>query len=94
VKFAKPGGPPRIDIFSSVRGKRLRVSVQDHGVGIDPGESERIFGLFERGNTKAPGTGIGLAIVKKGAERMQGEVGLVSVRGQKTEFWIELKLAE
>ena len=92
VKFAKPGGPPRIDIFSSVRGKRLRISVQDHGVGIDPGESERIFGLFERGSTNAPGTGIGLAIVKKGAERMQGEVGLVSVRGQKTEFWIELKV--
>jgi signal transduction histidine kinase len=93
VKFAKPGESPRIDIFSSIRGDRRRISVQDHGVGIDTRDAERIFGLFERGGTHAPGTGIGLAIVKKGVERMKGEVGLVSVRGQKTEFWIELNLS-
>jgi signal transduction histidine kinase len=92
VKFAKPGEQPRIDIFAVKKGNRLRISVLDHGIGIDPGASERIFGLFERGGTSVQGTGIGLAIVKKGVERMKGEVGLVSVRGQKTEFWIELNV--
>jgi signal transduction histidine kinase len=92
VKFAKPGRPPEIEVRSKVHDDKLRVSVIDHGIGIAPGEGDRIFGLFERGGTNAPGTGIGLAIVKKGAERMKGQAGLISIRGQKTEFWIELHL--
>ena len=92
VKFAKRGLPPEIEVRSKVHGDKLRVSVIDHGIGIAPGEGDRIFGLFERGGTNAPGTGIGLAIVKKGAERMKGQAGLISIKGQKTEFWIELHL--
>ena len=92
IKFARPGEPPQIEIFTTVREDRLRISVRDHGIGIDPRDAERIFGLFERGGGNYPGTGIGLAIVKKGAERMKGKVGFTSVHGQKTEFWIELKM--
>ena len=93
VKFAKAGEAPQVDVFSEKRGNRLRLTVQDRGIGINPKDNERIFGLFERGVATAPGTGIGLAIVKKGVERMKGEVGLVCVRGQQTEFWIELNLS-
>ena len=92
VKFTRPGEAPRIEVFSKQRGDRVRVSVQDHGIGIHPKDSERIFGLFERNGSAVTGTGIGLAIVKKGAERMQGEVGVTSVPGTRTEFWIELNL--
>ena len=51
--------------------------------------------MFERAAEKnIPGTGIGLAIVKKAVERMGGTVGVISAPGSGAEFWIELATAE
>ena len=69
----------------------LRVWFCDNGIGIAPEHQERAFRLFERlHGEKYPGTGIGLCIVRKAVERMGGRVGLESVVGQGTKFWIEL----
>jgi len=70
----------------------VRVWVEDNGIGIAPEHYEKIFGLFERlhANQTFPGTGIGLAIVRKAAERMGGRVGLESRPGQGTRFWVDL----
>ncbi len=90
LKFAREGAPADIEIFSERRGDRMRVSVKDQGVGIEPAQQRRIFGIFERAAQKhVPGTGIGLAIVKKAAERMGGSVGVESVPGQGARFWLE-----
>jgi signal transduction histidine kinase len=72
----------------------VRVWVEDNGPGIDPRHHAQIFGLFTRleGN-KYEGTGIGLAIVQKGMERMHGRVGVESALGQSSRFWVELKKA-
>jgi len=72
----------------------VRVWVEDNGPGIDPRYHAQIFGLFTRldGN-KYEGTGIGLAIVQKGIERMHGRVGVESALGQGSRFWVELKTA-
>src|SRR5262249_2579408 len=94
VKFAKPGEAPRIEVSSQTRKGHLRVTVLDHGIGIDPRDRERIFGLFERSAESVEGTGIGLAIVRKGAERMKGRAGLICAPERPTEFWIELNLPE
>ena len=72
----------------------IRLWVRDNGIGIKPEHSERIFRVFERlhGIERYPGTGIGLAIVRKGVERMGGHVGVESIPGQGSSFWIELKV--
>ena len=91
MKFARPKCEPEIEVLAEPQGSRVRVTVADKGVGIEPQNHERIFGLFERANGYAPGTGIGLAIVKKAAERMRGSVGLNCKIPGRTEFWIELE---
>ena len=73
----------------------VRLWVEDNGIGIEPKHQERIFNVFERlhGAETYPGTGIGLAIVRKGVERMGGRVGVESQLGQGSRFWIELRKA-
>jgi len=94
VKFVK-GKPPQIRIRTEERpGGIIRLWVEDNGIGIPVESQERIFQVFKRLHTTAyPGTGIGLAIVQKGVERMGGRVGLVSTKDEGSRFWIELPKA-
>lgn len=96
VKFVSPTTLPRIRIWTDVRSDWVRLWVEDNGIGIVPEHRERIFRAFERlhGVEQYPGTGIGLAIVQKGIARLGGQVGLESVPGQGSRFWVELKSAE
>jgi PAS domain S-box-containing protein len=73
--------------------KWVRLWVEDNGIGIEQHHIERIFRIFERlhGIEAYPGTGIGLAIVKKGVERLGGQVGVESEIGQGSRFWVELE---
>jgi len=92
LKFMKPGEQPKIRISAQDREPRVRLFVQDNGIGIEPKDLGKIFEVFQRLQPKSayPGTGLGLAIVRKGAERMGGSVGADSVPGQGSSFWIEL----
>lgn len=91
VKFVPEGKIPEIHLFSERRGRNLRVTVQDNGIGIEARHHARIFQMFERAAKKQfAGTGIGLAIVKKAVERMGGTVGVISAPGEGSRFWIEL----
>jgi PAS domain S-box-containing protein len=94
VKFVEPGTRPHIKFGCEDKESIVRIWLQDNGVGIDPEYHERIFRVFERlhGATFA-GTGIGLAIVRKGVERMNGQIGIESTPGKGTCFWIELPKA-
>ena len=75
--------------------KWIRLWIEDNGIGIAPEYYQRIFRVFERlhGVESYPGTGIGLAIVRKGVERMGGEVGIESQANVGSRFWIELPKA-
>ncbi len=72
----------------------VRVWVEDNGIGIAPEFQERIFHVFQRlHTTDFAGTGIGIAIVQKGMERMGGRAGLESTVRKGSKFWIELSIA-
>lgn len=93
LKFVAQGVQPRVGIFAEETDQTVRVWIEDNGIGISPQHQERIFRVFERLHPidTYPGTGIGLAIVRKGAERMGGSSGVRSELGQGSKFWIELK---
>lgn len=92
LKFMPFGVQPQLKLWTEKAGARIRINVEDNGIGIAKEHHERIFGVFERlhGQGSYPGTGIGLAIVIKAAERMEGSIGLRSEPGKGSCFWIEL----
>lgn len=93
IKFSPKDRTPEIEVWTERRdGGLLHVVVQDNGIGIPSEHITRIFKPFERLHQVAavPGTGIGLAIVKKSAERMGGSVGVESEPGKGSRFWFEL----
>ena len=94
VKFG--GRDPHVRVWAETRDGIAHVWIEDQGIGIAPEHQDRIFGVFERlhGAETYPGTGIGLAIVKKGIERLGGRVGVESQEGHGSRFWIELPRAE
>jgi two-component system, sensor histidine kinase and response regulator len=93
VKFVPEGERPRVIIRSETHEDRVRLVVEDNGIGLDPENMSKLFGVFERlhGTSDYAGTGLGLAIARKGAERMGGTVGASSVPGKGSHFWVELK---
>lgn len=94
LKFVGKGSRPRMRVYAEDKGDRWRVCVEDNGIGVDSRHAERIFHVFERlhGQEAYPGTGVGLAIVKKGIEGMGGHVGLEPA-STGSRFWFELKKA-
>jgi PAS domain S-box-containing protein len=95
IKFVAPGVQPEVQLRLERLGTTARFEVRDNGIGVAPEFQTRIFRVFERlhGVEAYPGTGIGLAIVRKGVERMGGRVGVESSGQQGSRFWIELPLA-
>jgi PAS domain S-box-containing protein len=96
VKFVEPGVIPQVRIWAETAGNNgvVRLLFKDNGLGIPKESHDTIFGIFQRVSNRYQGTGIGLSIVKKGAERMGGAVGLESEPGRGSTFWLELKRAD
>ncbi|MFO1499526.1 MAG: ATP-binding protein [Verrucomicrobiota bacterium] len=95
AKFMAPGTVPQILVRTESVGTKVRLWVEDNGIGIDPSQHGRIFQMFGRVHHSSAyeGTGMGLTIVKKAVERMNGMLGVESALGQGSKFWIELPAA-
>jgi PAS domain S-box-containing protein len=96
VKFVAPGTTPKVRVWTERRNGDVRLLIEDNGIGIKPEYQHRLFSVFERVHPEKnyEGTGIGLAIVRKAAERMGGKVGLESDGVSGSRFWIQLPAAE
>ena len=92
VKFVAREKNPAITIRGLPEGGMVRISFVDNGIGISPEHLHRIFQIFGRVHSEKQyeGTGIGLAIVKKAAERLGGTVGVNSDPAQGSNFFVLL----
>jgi PAS domain S-box-containing protein len=96
LKFIQSERKPLIQIWAETEAGRVRLYVKDNGIGVSPEYQEKIFFLFERLHPQGSfeGTGVGLAIARKAAQRMHGDVGITSGLEQGSTFWLELESAE
>jgi PAS domain S-box-containing protein len=86
IKFSPAGGPVVID--SQMSNYSFRISVKDSGIGIPKEDQKHLFERFFRGHnaTHIQGTGLGLNIVARYAELMNGSINFESEEGQGTTF--------
>lgn len=99
VKFTETGGAMvTVDARASEGDDTavIRLAVRDTGPGISRADQDKLFNHFERGaaerDAHKPGAGLGLAMVKRLAEAMDGEVGVESRRGEGALFWVTARL--
>jgi light-regulated signal transduction histidine kinase (bacteriophytochrome) len=93
IKFSKPDREsPLVEISGYENDAAWTLSVKDNGIGFDPQYHDRIFEIFHRLHRVEdfPGTGVGLAIVRKAVERIGGRVWAQSDLGKGATFFVKI----
>ncbi len=92
IKYSSQEKNPVIEVCIEEKAESVLIVVKDNGIGFDMKYHDNIFTVFERLHRAEdyPGTGIGLAIVKKMADRMKGKVWAESIPGSGSTFYFEL----
>lgn len=95
IKYTPPGGS--VTLRSELIGDKVKISVDDTGIGISQSHLEKLFDQYERGDNayarEQVGTGLGLSLSKKLTEMNGGKLGVSSEVGKGSTFWILVPLA-
>ena len=88
IKFSRDVNPPEISIESTRQDAACLLTIKDNGIGFDMNYGEKIFEIFQRLHLpeEYPGTGVGLALVKKAVDRLGGRITVQSRIGEGTTF--------
>jgi light-regulated signal transduction histidine kinase (bacteriophytochrome) len=91
-QIVDPGPAQSETGFENSQPPTCNITIADNGIGFDDAYAEKIFGIFQRlhGRTQYNGTGIGLAICRKIAERHGGTISATGVPGQGSTFYLSL----
>lgn len=95
IKFMGAQSAPLIEIGGREGDGFAEYYVKDNGIGIDPRYHDLVFGIFQRlKDVEVEGTGVGLAIVKKIIDAVQGKIWIESEKGKGTTFFFQLPFQE
>ncbi|SQC97217.1 Sensor histidine kinase YycG [Fusobacterium necrophorum subsp. necrophorum] len=96
IKYSKPQS--KIILSSEIRNSNFYLKLQDFGCGIPEEEQEKIFQRFYRvdpsRNSKIKGNGLGLSIVKKMIENVNGNISVESIFGKGSTFFISIPISQ
>lgn len=90
IKYASPAKDSFVMVSIQTMGDNIRIDVEDNGVGIQADYQSRVFNMFFRANDHVQGTGLGLYILKRAVERLDGEVRFESDVNSGTKFTVVL----
>jgi signal transduction histidine kinase len=85
IKF-RARAAPRVEVFADADSEEWVVTVRDNGVGVEPAQARRIFGMFSRLNGDTEGAGIGLAICRRVVEAHGGRIWVEPAEGGGSAF--------
>lgn len=81
---------PFIRIRNTTHKERAVLEVEDNGIGINPEYKDKVFDMYFRASERSKGNGLGLYIVKKVLERMDGSISLETVEFKGTHVWVQI----
>ena len=100
LKFSKPDQPPRVTVKSKLIKDNdidfIKITIKDNGIGLDQIYADRIFNAFERLHSKDEyeGTGLGLSLCRKIAERHSGTISALGEKDNGAEFLVTLPVRQ
>ncbi len=84
----------KVEVSALIKNDKVVISVVDNGIGIDEAINGKVFDMFFKGHEQSKGSGLGLYIVQKAIQALEGEVEVESVVGEYTKFVVQLPLKE
>jgi len=81
-----------VDVNAEIKGNAVEISVYDNGIGIDPSITHRLFDMFFKGTEKSKGSGLGLYIVQKSVQALDGKIKIESEVGGFSKFTVQFPM--